>query len=540
MLSRVTIPAVPLSIDLGGAEVRFENGAFWASPTPKPHLTTTSEAGIKRKQTKLIVADTTGVQVGDMMQIEAPKLLWTTGTPLRHTYRVSDVDPATREVWIEGRAAGDVSAEQVAASGKGGGIVVRFYRTVPYFRLANCRLTSPNGTSNDVLARIQGYDRVIFENVDIYKPLRTGVAVNFNTMVDMVGCSVGEHGYKEGDQGSAGGATNFPEGLGFGYGFVVSNAWLGRTSHCMSTSGWRGWDFAQGCTIGLVSDHLASKDGISTHQGNIVLDVQGGRFLGGYNLGSQSSEVYVTGARFDTSLGHVLNTHGMAHKIVLRDLEIDLAHATGNAVPFAITGTNGYAAHLFTMSEAPQLTLRDVSVSGVTGAGTLQTRGRLTVDGLHLEITPGTTRDTAMNAKSLAPGQQAHISRLTAESSGGQYPLTLDGFSKVTLRDSAYRGTPGYATSSALCAVMSSSGPVTVTATGCQVEGVLAVVAARTAGVTLSAFGCTSLTGGIVSAISTVAAQTTIREAVHNRHRGSLAPTGSTVTFESGNVVLPA
>lgn len=165
-----------LSMDMGGATMDFSNGAWMrlGKQAPAPYLTTTSSAGVTRRGTHVVVADATGVQVGDLMSITSPVEAGT-GITARQTYVVADVDPTTRQVWVEGRIVGDLTPAQITAAGKSGGIGVEFRRPSARIALRNVTLTSTNRDGGDNLVLIGGARHVDLQDVYVDGPKRTGV-----------------------------------------------------------------------------------------------------------------------------------------------------------------------------------------------------------------------------------------------------------------------------------------------------------------------------------------------------------------------------
>lgn len=523
-----------LNMDMGGATLDFSGGAWMrlGKQVPAPYLTTTSSAGVTRRGTHVVVADATGVQVGDLMTITSPVEAGT-GITARQTYVVADVDTTTRQVWVEGRIVGDLTPAQITAAGKSGNIGVEFRRPSARIALRNVTLTSTNRDGGDNLVLIGGARHVDLQDVYVDSPQRTGVNTVYCGTVKATNTTAERHGYNVRDRGYAS-LPSDPGGYGFGYGFVYSDCYSVQIRHANGYSGWHSHDVARGVSYSLWDGLVSHKDafGASTHEGAWVMEVRNSVFNGGNGITCRAMELIVDSCRIDTSLGEAIISGSNLQRLHIRNTTIDLSDVDNSAPAFGILPTTSRR-HLLSAASADAL-LDGVHIIGATAESTIATSGNLTLRNVTTDAdSAGGT--SAIRCTYTGSGQGVlSIISCSSVNVAGQFMWKADGWSSINLLDTHQTGAVSNPGSSALLYVTGTNAPQ-IRAERCSTAA-NAVIRASGTGAKVETHGCAAPYMLHAGTSETFKAATGCRTRQQSLTFGSVA--GPTVA--AGNVVVPA
>lgn len=279
-------------IDLQGATLNFKTGGrltFRGKTTP--YLTTTATTDLRRGGTYFQVASVAGIEKGDLIVVKSPVVI-TTAAKLTQTYIVQGIDVANRYIYVMACIVGDMRADQITAQGLTGNITVECYKVADRIKVTNGKITSLNRDDESTALYFDGFYHIDCTGLTPDKTNRTSISAAFFGFWDIDKCLVIDPGYVENDQGYNSIPSN-PSGLGFGYGFLANNGFCARFFNNHVVAGWHGFDAAGGVTFAIAMNNTIYKGafGISTHEGQWSLIVQGNTVLGGHAVTCRSFEL---------------------------------------------------------------------------------------------------------------------------------------------------------------------------------------------------------------------------------------------------------
>ena len=283
-------------IDLQGATLNFKTGGkltFKGKTTQ--YLTTNVTTDLIRGATYFQVASTAGIAKGDLILVKSPVVI-AIGITLVQTYLVQGVDSDTSRIYVMGTIAGDIRADQITAQGLTGSITMECYKTAKSLTVINGTTTSIDRDDETTEILVDGFKLVNLSGLTPDRPTRTGININYCGIVNIDKCLINDVGYVTNDQGYNSVPTS-PGGLSFGYGFLASYCYCVNFFNNHVLAGWHGIDVARGVTFANAYGNTLHKGsfGISSHEGQSVLNVFMNSIFGGHAVTSRSFELLFKG-----------------------------------------------------------------------------------------------------------------------------------------------------------------------------------------------------------------------------------------------------
>lgn len=193
--------------------------------------------------TKVPLASTAGLAEGDLIVISSPALS-VASVNTEHAYVVSSVNGT--DVYIDGTAVCDITAQQVIDTGQNGPITVQAFKIAPGLTMRNgtVRVIDSSGSIQALTVRQQYaplLDGVIFKGKCRYQAY-----VMYGSYDTVKDCIFRDYGYIPEDGGYANGLPGQPDGLGYGYGLGHARNYKSTVINCHGRNGWHAFDAARG------------------------------------------------------------------------------------------------------------------------------------------------------------------------------------------------------------------------------------------------------------------------------------------------------
>lgn len=288
----------PVVIDWGGSEVIFkESSIVIRSASSSPILTTSLATNPLRGDAKLVLASVTGIQQGDLVEINSPALMHSS-IKAQHYYVVSEVDGT--DVYIEGNVCGDVNPQQVTDTGQSGSIVVNVYRLAVGVVVQNGSFKAIDVNGDGGVLSIQRHFRAVTDNLIVSGHTRAHLAFNYcgHTLSTRIYCR--DFGYIDKDRGYSSLPTD-PSGLAFGYGITLARNYSSVVRDCVGAHGWHFSDVAVGQMHALFDNVITHRNGygLQSHGGVWNAVYKNCEFRGKDGLGCEGvNHVTIEGCRF--------------------------------------------------------------------------------------------------------------------------------------------------------------------------------------------------------------------------------------------------
>lgn len=307
----------------------------------QPDVMLSLTGDVRMGATSIPVVSAAEVSVGDVIVLDSPAVRDTIGTTTRQTYRVRDVVDNT--IFIFGEVVCDMTAAQIAASGKTGSLTLRLVKALNKVTVNNLQHRHYNyaASPEEVSFRVNKTSVVEVENSTIHGPLRAGIRHTDCGEVYHYGTKAENVGYAKGD------TTDGDVGNQYGYAVIATNTWKIRYTACRFAGGWTGLDSAIGVVLteSRASAFENTVRGLSTHPGCWILDIQDSSFINASFGASSTSGVIAKNNTFKAKPTISQNiqlpkkpNNGM---IITGNMFIDFAATNGDTFTTAYTGGTG-------------------------------------------------------------------------------------------------------------------------------------------------------------------------------------------------------
>lgn len=307
----------------------------------QPDVMLSLTGDVRMGETSIPVVSAAEVSVGDVIVLDSPALRDTIGTTTRQTYRVRDVVDNT--IFIFGEVVCDMTAAQIAASGKTGSLTLRLVKALNKVTVNNLQHRHYNyvASPEEVSFRVNKTSVVEIENSTIHGQLRAGIRHADCGEVYHYGTKAENVGYAMGD------TTGGDVGNQYGYAVIATNTWKIRYTTCRFAGGWTGLDSAIGVVLTESRDSTFANTfrGLSTHPGSWLLDIQDSSFINA-SFGASSTSGVIAKNNFFKAKPTISQNIQLPKKpnngmIITGNTFIDFAATNGDTFTTAYTGGTG-------------------------------------------------------------------------------------------------------------------------------------------------------------------------------------------------------
>ncbi|MDW3627249.1 MAG: hypothetical protein QOK72_11455, partial [Nitrososphaeraceae archaeon] len=283
------------TIKLNGANIKITHN------NNTPYLTTSLTADLNRGATFLSLANVTGIEIGDLIEVESPAIT-TNNINVSQYYVVNDLDG--NNVYVDGYIVNDVNPQQIIDDGKTGNIVVRLRKTGKGLTIRNFKLVGDRSKEQTSLV-IQNQHNCTIENYEVVDSTREGIYMLYNGLTRHFNGNFKVFGYVRYDQGYNS-VPSSPGGLSFGYGLIHARNAISFVDNCEGSYGWHAFDAARGETFITYSNCRGFKNAFtfSTHEGAWDVRYNNPDVFGGHGITTRTVFMTVNGGTLRTNFGH--------------------------------------------------------------------------------------------------------------------------------------------------------------------------------------------------------------------------------------------
>lgn len=340
-------------------QIKHDNGT--------PYLITSLTTDAKKGDTFFNLASVTGVQKGDLLEVESPALT-SGGVNVLQYYIVNDLD--ANKVYVDAYVVNDITGQQIIDDGKSGDIVVRLRKMGQDLTIRNLTIIGDRNKPQTTFL-VAHQNNLLIENVHIIDATREGLYVQYCGLSKVRNYSARGYGYVKYDQ-FYNSVPSSPDGLSFGYGLIHARCAISFVDDSEGFYGWHAFDAARGVTFITYSNCRGFKNGFtySTHEG--AWDV---RYLncnsdGGPGITTRCVFLTVKGGNLKSNKGHCIGGIGVFESLI-EDVILDNVYGDVNkgtaiyAPAFPIFGAGAKSAGRFQTAIIRKNTLINQSQASV-------------------------------------------------------------------------------------------------------------------------------------------------------------------------------
>lgn len=327
----------PLVIDWNGAEIHCDGAGITIGESLATALSTSLAANVERYDNKILLASTTGIEVGDLLEILSPALTQGAIT-VHHYYIVREIDAGVG-VWIEGNAVADINDQQIIDDDETGSITVKAFHTYPPVIMTNGRFRVTDTAGLLTAVRLRGHSLEFVEHCTWTGNTRNQIYSQFYGISIIDKCTFARFGYISGDQGYTNDAGH-PDGYGFGYGAINARGYYALRSNIVGKYGWHAIDVVRGAMRTVVDNFegWGNAYAVSCHEGAWHFVIQNSQFSGGAAVaGGRCAYLEIRGCKFNgIGFTHAITYGSENIEVSVDDSEFDVHTPGGNPLGSAI------------------------------------------------------------------------------------------------------------------------------------------------------------------------------------------------------------